>query len=298
MSKEHLPFDIHCIEDDVGRIRDCEELCPGVYYVSICREDLSDPEQSEMYIVAAGTPHLSPTAIGYGEPLPSHPELLKYILDSTENGNQIVAYEAYRYRYRNHLEVPAVIGGLPELAAYGREYYPDYFGDYPAPAQTPWGPTLRYKRLGPGIFAIETEQKDRVIAVCYALWSTVCISPGLVTIGSQTEYDHSHGIKETKGYLFYPESLSLLVLFELWKTGDELDDAIRDKVLDPDALMNAIWETFPEYATLYNTREQTGTNLPAAVFKALGIDVDADEVEFRKEFLAISPDAGCEYLRF
>ena len=118
-------------------------------------------------------------------------------------------------------------------------------------------------------------------------------------LGAQTSYDRAHTITETKGYLFYPEPLACLVLFELWRYGTELEDAVDNGLLRTDALMNVIWDVFPEYATLFNTREQTGiNNIPAMMFQVLGIEGDIDEMEPKRDFLSMSPDAGCSYLDF
>lgn len=160
---ENKSFDIHCIEDDVGRIKDQEEGCPGAYYVRITPEDVPVPGKGEVFVVDAASPHISATAKSYGAPLPHHPDFLLYDIDSEESGAHIISYEILRYRTRNHLEITPTWGGPQDAAEYGRELYPEYFGDYAAPMQTPWGPTLRYKRLGAGVFAIETERQDRVI---------------------------------------------------------------------------------------------------------------------------------------
>ena len=297
--EEHAPFDIHCIEDDVGRIKDQEEGCPGAYYVCIDPEDVPIPGKGEMYVVDSSSPHISARAKKYGVPLPHHPDILLYDIDSEESGANVISYEISLYRTRHHLETTPPWGTPQEVAEYGRELYPEYFGDYAAPMQTPWGPTLRYKRLGAGVFAIETEKQDRVIAVCYAIWASLGLTEGMVKLGAQTSYDRAHTITETKGYLFYPEPLACLVLFELWRYGTELEDAVDNGLLRTDALMNVIWDVFPEYATLFNTREQTGiNNIPAIMFKVLGIEGNPEEFEIKQDFISISENSGTEYLSF
>lgn len=283
----------------MGRIKDQEEGCPGAYYVRITPEDVPVPGKGEVFVVDAASPHISATAKSYGAPLPHHPDILLYDIDSEESGAHIISYEILRYRTRNHLEITPTWGGPQDAAEYGRELYPEYFGDYAAPMQTPWGPTLRYKRLGAGVFAIETERQDRVIAVCYAIWTSSGLSEGMVKHGIQTEYDRAHDIKKTMGYLFFPEPLACLTLFELWKYGMELEDAVSSGLVNTAALMNAIWKAYPGYAMAYNSQEQTGINdIPACMFKVLGIEGDPEEFEVKQDFISITEDAGTDYLIF
>ena len=91
--EEHAPFDIHCIEDDVGRIKDQEEGCPGAYYVCIDPEDVPIPGKGEMYVVDSSSPHISARAKKYGVPLPHHPDILLYDMDSEESGANVISYE-------------------------------------------------------------------------------------------------------------------------------------------------------------------------------------------------------------
>ena len=63
------------------------------------------------------------------------------------------------------------------------------------------------------------------------------------------------------------------------------------------AMMNAIWQYHPEYAAIFNRREQEGLNDGAAHFwRWLGYDAEPEGKE--ENLIRLAPDIGTEYLRF
>ncbi|MBQ9720190.1 MAG: hypothetical protein IJV64_05790 [Oscillospiraceae bacterium] len=287
-TENELPFGL--LEDDIGEIVATEQLGPGVYYIAA--RNLESGLPCEYYVARSDTPALSEQAKAYGRPVPGCPALLLYVLDVAQGGSTIVKYEAQKYRAAH---------GLPLLdeedvlttAVYGMEHYPDYFGGYPAPLHTPRGATTRHKSLAPGIYAIETDRFERLIAVCYPVWSCD-LSDYTVAAGEQTEYDAEHGIDNTLGYLFFPESAGCLALFELWKWYDEI---MASGMIDRTAMMNAIYLNHLEYAVMHNKREQEGLNDAGAHFwRWLGYDVEPEGSE--ENLITLTPEAGAKYLKF
>ena len=90
-----------------------------------------------------------------------------------------------------------------------------------------------------------------MLAVCYPIWQ------GDITIpeqnqGEQLEYDQIHGIDNTLGYLFFSKQNSIIPLYELSLLHSEIE---KSGVVDVAALLNAICEFYPEYATIHNEEE-------------------------------------------
>ena len=137
------------LEDDLGSIVMSQHITPGIYYVSATMGDEAIP--NEYYIAERECIELSQEAKRYGQPLENHPEYLCYPAGSPDNGRMVIEYEANRYLKKHGLPLMEC-ESLLAIADYGREYEPEYFGDYPAPQYTPKGLTLRYIILMPGIF--------------------------------------------------------------------------------------------------------------------------------------------------
>lgn len=282
-----LPYDIGC---DIGEVKATEELCPGVYYVAA-----RDPETGlphEYYIADKGVSPLSEQTKAYGTPVESNERLLMFLLDSERGGGPVVKYEVQKYRAAHELPPLEGESALP-TAVYGMEQYPEYFGDYPAPLLTPRGAVTRHKRLARGVYALETERFERMIAVCYPVWSCD-LSDYTLAKAERLEPDAREGIDSTLSYLYFPESAGCLALFELWRWYEEF---MASGLVDRAAVMNAIWHNHPEYAVIFNKREQEGLNDGAAHFwRWLGCDAEPEGKE--KNLIRLVPDIGTEYLRF
>ena len=203
-----MPCDLR---DDIGKIIEAEQECPGAWY-AVADGNLA---AEEYYIVDREAACISDEAKAYGSPLPHHPELLSYCIDDHRSGAGIVHYEVLRYLMKNDLPLPEG-ETLLTVAVFGMEDYPDYFGSWPAPRLTPRGFTTRWKELRPGVFSIETDQGETLLAVCYPLW-TSCLPEPIRQLAEQTDFDRAQGIDNTLGYLFFPEAAAQLVLEELSK---------------------------------------------------------------------------------
>ena len=157
---ESFPCDI---SDDFGKVIKIEYQCPGVWYVA---NDGNGFVAGEYYIVERNTTSISKTVKEYGIILPNHPELLAFRADEPERGRDALLYEIAMYRQENGLPSKDGVSVL-DAAIFGMENDPEYFGSYPAPIHTPHGTLTRYKSIVNGVIALETNEGERMIAVCY-----------------------------------------------------------------------------------------------------------------------------------
>ena len=275
------------LEDLYGEVLSLLEECPGVYYASV-RQDEADTFPHEYYIVYKAADAISSKAKAYGQPVDGYPDLLVYPMDKPDGGYKIVEYELCRYKLL-HGESVAISDSLYELAVHSAEYHPDYFGAYPAPMLTPHGYMVRYHTLENGIHLLETDQGMELVAFCFPLWNV--LSTFAQKAGEHTAYDIRHGVDETKGYLFFPKSKSCIAFFELWA---EHPSWANSPIYNFPAIMNAIWEHFPDYATVYNLAEQKGLNSISGTLLEI---VDEIDLSVRPEkMITLDPEIGTEFI--
>ena len=138
---------------------------------------------------------------------------------------------------------------------------------------------------------LETDTGQELVSFSFPIWQT--LSSYTQKIGRQTSFDLEHGIENTKGYLFFTKEYSCLPFFELWAeySWHETD------LFDLQAMMNAIWEYFPEYAATYNAMEQKGSHDLLNTLVNL-IDMEELDISIRPEkMISITPGAGTEFLK-
>ena len=202
---------------------------------------------------------------------------------------KIIQYEVAKYRAQNNLPLDEPLRATAFFAA---QSFPEYFGAFPVPLHTPRGCTIRHWVMDNGIYWPETDLCEEILAVCYPVWSAEL--SGLVEkLGEQTEYDRTHDIEETLGYIFFPAKISCIPLRELIRTRPEWTGTVIDKP----ALMNAIWAVAPEYAALMNCQEQSGRNdLFFALLAEAGVQVEPNIST--DNMIGIFPDSGENFLLF
>lgn len=270
-----------------GEILSLMEECPGVLYVSAKRDE-TDGVPCEYYIVLRDAAIISCEGKAYGQLINSCPELLVYPFDKPDSGHKIIAYEIYRYKLQNKLPVNFP-DSLHEMAIHSAEYHPDYFGLYPAPMLTPHGYLVRYRTLDNGIFLLETDCGEEMVAFCFPLWQV--LSRFAQKVGEHTDYDLKHGIDETKGYLFFSTPKSCIAFFELWPEHPEWS---RSPLFNFPAIMNAIWKYFPDYAAVYNLAEQNGINSISETLSNIMTDIN---LEVRPEkMISMTPKTGIDFI--
>lgn len=233
-----LPFDL---TDELGEIKAVELLSPGVYF-------LSSEMFPEIYVVTTDAPAISENARSYGKELPGHPDLRVYELDRPGSGRYIIDFELRRYRMKCHLPEFEGEDSLYTAALYGAEEHPEYFGGFPVPSLTPRGYTVRHKTILNGVYWLETDRCEELLAVCYPIWQADISIPEQ-NQGEQVEYDGVRGIDTTMGYLFFPKQRSAIPLYELSRTHAEIRES---GVVNMAAVLNTICKFYPEYTTMHN----------------------------------------------
>lgn len=281
---------ISAVEEIYGEVFQSEEQCPGVYYLACRPEDTMIP--NELIVVERDCPHISAAAKAYGQPLDGNSDLIIYDFDDVRGVQDVVLYEAYRYLVRHKLPLPDG-STLLSSAAYYADYHPEYFGMIPAPVVTPQGYMTRYLTLANGIFALETDTGARLIAIAGILWSlelqdtTIGLGMKVADLtGAKTPVEVQH--------LFFKEEDGCIALFELLPGHQAL---AKSPCLDKLALMNAIWTHHPDYALSHNLRERQGLNdALGMILNEAGIEVELSGSA--KNMVALSPEAGTEYVRW
>lgn len=266
ISSDALPFNLTA---ELGAVQHVEIISPGVYFL-IAGDNL---EHTEVYVVMEDAPAISKEARSYGEEFSDNPGLRVYPLHQKGSGKHIIDFEVRRYQMKCHLPVDESEDTLLSLALHGMEEYPDYFGAFPVPFHTPRGCTVRHKALLNGVFWLETDRCEEMLAVCFPIWE------GDITIPEQNlaerlAYDWLQGIDNTLGYLFFPKHSSCIPLYELCKLHPQIE---KSGAVDMAALMNAILRSYPEYAAAHNEEE--------AIYA-------------RGRLIRETPDAGTEFFAF
>lgn len=245
MTVQNMPFDVDAFQSKYGKILWSETPCPGIYYVG------AQPNESatycmEYYIVTKDSPAISDRARNYGEGLPGEPGIV--VFDSNdyfEPGRHIVRYEILQYQMDHNLPIPEG-ESLESARIHGMEICPDYFGEFPLPEETPWGPPVQQIRLANGLFWLRTETSDWMLAVAYPLCED--IREDVLLLAQLTEYDQTNGIDHTFGYRFFSKASSCLAIHCLMMCSDlNLADQF-----DTAALNNAIIIYYPEWVAQYN----------------------------------------------
>lgn len=271
------------LEPEIGTINSCEEICPGVYFI-IAKEETSI--LAKEYYAVLETAEIFSKVKAYGQ---EKMHLRLYSVDTPRSGWRIVAYEAGMYLTRKGLPL-WLHEPLYNFTVAAMEYHPEYFGEYPVPLCTPHGYTLRHRALENGIYWIETDQGEDVLAVCYPVWDAE-LSKAVLQMSEQTDADRQKGIHQTLGYLFFSHAAICAALFELMDLRPEWDGTLICKP----ALMNVIWKHLPDFAVVTNLWEQKVPNTVSSLMKEL-CDVEIEPQLDPKHIVTMFPDAGEKYM--
>lgn len=257
----------HCLEVEA----------PGVWFVTVSgRGGIGE----EFYLVQAGSGSISDEAKTYGTPMKGAPDLLKYAVDEVDSGYQIVRYEIAMYQHRQ-AGTPKTLRRLRDAAIFGAEIHPAYFGECPAPMDTPRGRTLRSRRIWTGIWCLETDSGERMVAFSVPLWKEELSPP------AQSYAERLTGIEDDWGYLFFPWEASCIPLFE-WTAVAPERKAIE--LLDYTALKNVLCNKYTDYIKKINEIAW----LRKQLFAACGCDM----AECLDLPILCVPDAGFDFLKF
>lgn len=280
-----LPLDLGML----GIVTEAELAMPGVYDAILeCSET---GLAVEAFIVLSNAGDISAAAKQYGKADPDHPGLLVYLEDETGNTRYIIGYELFRYQILHHLPLPED-ESIRSIAAAGAELYPDYFGHYPVPFHTPWGCTTRHKIIANGLYWLETEQCQRGLAIACPKYDD--LSDGARGLAERFLDGPAHMDGETSGYLFFTEANSSVPLFELVSAIPKEQLCCK---IDRTALMNAVYQHFPEYAAQHNLAEQAGLNDGLGQFlHTQGINVELKSIP--EQLISLTSQAGTQYIDF
>lgn len=241
ITKEELPFDVHAYEKEYGPIRTQEELCPGIYQI---RNGPVPPWHfcTEYIVVLKNSPAISDEAKGYGTPSKEVPEILMYSTEDYFNKPRwVVTYEIHKYLVGQGIPLPDG-ESLAEDRVRGMEVCPEYFGEFPVPVETPWGPILQYDKLWNGIYWLETAEAGWALALAFPFFEDVRENTAALAVSAPSASEG--GENSDFAYHFYPYKQSCLPLFELLPYAEET----WAKQINVAALKNAILELFPDYA--------------------------------------------------
>lgn len=269
------------LENKIGLIQEEDELCPGVYHL-VAKND--DELLSRDYYAVMEKSIIPLEARSYGKKISG---LWLFPMTGDSEEYKIIQYEVAKYRTQNNLPVDEP---LRSTAFFAAQSFPEYFGTFPVPLHTPRGCTVRHLILNNGIYWLETDQCEEVLAVCYPVWSTE-LSDLTVRLGEHAEYDKAHDIEETLDYIFFPAKVSCIPLRELLRVRPAWAGTLIDKA----ALMNAIWSAAPEYVYLMNWQEQSGKNdLFSSLLAEAGVAVEPNIT--MDNMIPLFPDAGKNFL--
>lgn len=287
LQPENLPLDL----GEPGIIVEANVVIPGVYDVVLEQEQETSHSVEEAYIVFKSTINISDTAKRYGEEIQSYPGFLVYMESCGKNPRYIIGYELLRYKILHHLPLPEN-ETIRDIAAYGTEMYPDYFGFYPVPISTPWGCTTRHRTIANGLYWLETEQCQRGLAISFPRYDDLSGRARSLAEKFSSNLDSLEG--QEPQYLFFREADSSVPLFELLFEGPT--DREVSSVNKP-ALMNAIYKNHPEYVAMHNVAEQVGQHDGLGLFlNTLNIPTElrcsADGI------IRLFPQAGTEFIEF
>ena len=283
-----LPFDLRDYREELGLIESAVIKCPGIYFLHM-EATAEHYTGLDLYVVMNDAP-IPNEARSYGQKLPTHPDLVLYQYEGEDDGYRVVEYEILKYYIKNNLPL-SEHDNIHSLSLYGMEICPSYFGAFPAPMITPWGYTTRYKVLVPGVFWVETEQCKITVAIPYVMRDD--ITDRVYSLAKFTSFDQKLGLDNSQGYLFFQEKDICLIIFELivFGTNQKWD------MIDPAALMNAIWTYHPEYAAEYNLREQLGKNdYLGMIIREIVPEIELNASEER--MIAISPNINIDFFCF
>ena len=198
-----LPIDL----TGLGKLYTARQECPGVYYVSIIWN--SERYATEYYLATKETP-ISEQVRQMGMPFQN---VLLFSLE--EACGRLARYEVCKYKVRHHLPLRDW-ESLYADAVCGAADNPEYYGMLPVPTLTPWGRTLRNRVLANGIFRLETEEQDDVLAMSHPLWNSE-LTYAAINYGCFTDADFRQGTEQSMACLFFSKRTSCVPLYELRK---------------------------------------------------------------------------------
>ena len=102
-----------------------------------------------------------------------------------------------------------------------------------------------------GVFFVETDTCDIMLAVCYPLWKTE-LTDFTLRYSEQTELDRERGIDNTLGYSFFPYESACLAALELIDIHPNLR---KSDLVSVRELMTTIWMHHQDYLEMWKQQD-------------------------------------------
>lgn len=266
------------LQDELGEDLSLHEWIPGVYEIE-ARQGEGFPKE---YFAVLDTAPIAGKVRNYGRKMDG---LRLYAREEAASGWHIVQYETNKYSITVKKE-PVTEWMFRDMSLHAMELYPEYFGAFPVPFQTPWGYTLRHWPLANGIYWLETSECRELLAVCYPVWSAE-LSAAAALCGQVMDKDE----KEAAPYRFFPKRLSCVPLYELMQTRSKWDGT----VIDLRSLMNAVWKYVPAYAMRLNGQPVQGDGFALLnLIESWGFPVMPEPDG--KNVIGMFPEVGTDFL--
>ena len=290
MKKENeFPLAVGSEVRGLGTITAIEQEIPGVCFLSII-SDL-DFTCEEYYAVHKSASAISKEAKTYGQRLADCPKVLFYQIYGNDSCWKIISYEIEKYRAKNLCSIPGS-PSLLEIAWEGMEIHPEYFGCYPVPAATPWGYTVRHKSISNGVYWLETDQCRQAVAIYRGMCDD--LSSAAKDLSVSVNGEPLWNMPDIWGYFFFRKEDSCIPVFEMLPLHPEwIDRGIIDRL----ALMNTIYQKYPQYALQNNLQEQLGQN--DRLKKSLkNIGIEYTPHRSPKNMISLLDESGVEFYTF
>ncbi len=282
-NQENMSLSFELPDADWDDVQDITEECPGVFYLSVNRED--SIVLRELYAVqpSAVPEIISEEAAVYGKKIDG---VYFFEYDLVKSGWDLVKYEIMRCRYKHGVPFDET-ASLYSTAVFSADQYPEYFGETIPPRCTPWGLVVRCKKAADGVFFLETDKCEWLLALSFPVWSAG-ISENARQFGSLHEADKRMGQEEAE-YLYFQRDKCAPAIFELLQ--NKKYDGIRKFIYSQEVLETALYIQTPAYAITKNLSENS---MPAYITELLktGTEKDTDLLsgQVSKHFIRFNPD--------
>jgi len=270
---ERLPFQL--VQEQWGVITFIEEECPGVYYLGTSMRT-PDCAGREMYAVlpTAVPDIISNEALAYGKDADGV-YLFEYGVEN--NGWDIIQYEILRYKAKAGLEIKDT-ESLYCTAIYSADVYPEYFGGLLPPRCTPWGLTVRTKKAQEGVYFLETDRCEWVLALAHPIWD-IELSEAVQSMGVLCDHDRSMG-EEYAQYRYFKRDKCAPAIYELL-THSGFEN-LRNFIKSQEVLEAHVYQQNMEYAVTYNMTQVSGhgkCDMLTDILEMLGCEGVREEFE-------------------
>ena len=270
-AETELPFEL--CETYWGEMKIAREEAPGVFYVATLPEE--EVVCKELFVVTAtAVPDIiSEEVAGYGK---GDKNVLFFEYEIDGSGWELVKYELLRYRVRHNLPLE-IEESLYSYASFCIDKYPAYFGGSIPPRNTPWGLTIRYKKVFEGGCFLETDKGIWVLALSYPVWDT-CLSDFSKKLGIMCVSDEILGAEEAR-WLYFKGDTCAPALYELLNTTEY--KGILNYITSKESLEARLYADFPQYVIWHNSAEQSELGARSCLCKLFGLE----ECEEREDLM-------------